>query len=477
MPTEQRGEGRDMRQRAAREEVVDVAALIDGQRLRGFSLRLVLFAFLIVVSDGFDINTVAFVGPQLIRDWHIDASALSPTFIAGLAGILLGSPLFGYVGDRYGRKPTIILALLVYGAFTWAAVLCRSVPELAALRFLTGLGIGALIPNIIALVAEFAPRRLRGTMIILMFTGVSFGGAGPGPIAAWLVPIYGWHILFVIGGLFPILVAGACLLGLPESVKYLTVKGKHDQVARMLSAMGIGVRLTAATRFVIEEERQAARFSPKLLFAGRLALLTPLLWLLFATNMMVFFFFVSWTPTLLAGANLPAAQVALANSAFQAGGIFGGWTLCRPMDRYGLAPLTLLFVLAVPIVGAIGYISLVSANVMLVFVLLAGFCVLGVQCGLNALSGMIYPTSYRSNGSGWAFALGRAGSIAGLFVGGQLIALHIAIPMLYLMAALPLVVGTVGCHWLSRAYAAEFRGTRLPPVSRGHPLPEMPPAE
>ncbi|MGO8917261.1 MAG: MFS transporter [Stellaceae bacterium] len=461
----------------AAERVVDVAALVDERRLNWFSIRLVIFAFLIVVSDGFDINTVAYVGPQLIRDWHIAPSELTQPFIASLVGILFGAPVFGYVGDRHGRKLTIILALLVYGVFTWAAVLCRSVPELTAVRFVTGIGLGALFPNIIALVAEFAPRRLRGTMIILMFTGVSFGGAGPGPISAWLVPVQGWQILFTIGGVFPILVAAACVFGLPESVKYLTVKGKRDRVVRLLAAMRSDLRFTAETRFVIEDEQQAQRFSPKLLFAGRLALITPLLWLLFIINLMGYFFLISWTPTLLASAHLPPAQVAFANTAFQLGGILGGWAVCRPMDRFGAAPLTLLFALAVPIIGVIGYLSAASASLMLLFVLLAGFCVLGIQFGINALSGMIYPTSFRSNGSGWAFAAGRVGSIAGLFVGGRLIALHIPIATLYVAAALPFLIGAVACHLLSRAYAAEFRSPAGEPAPRSRPLADPPPAE
>ncbi|HXZ02642.1 MAG TPA: MFS transporter [Stellaceae bacterium] len=459
------------------ERIVDVAALVDGRRLNWFSVRLVIFAFLIVVSDGFDINGVAYIGPQLIADWHIAPSDLTQPFVASLLGILVGAPVFGHIGDRHGRKLTIILALLIYGIFTWAATLCRSVPELTILRFLTGIGLGALFPNIIALVAEFAPRRLRGTMIILMFTGVSFGGATPGPIAAWLVPAYGWQILFTIGGVVPLLVAGVCVFGLPESVKYLTLKGKRDRVMRLLSAMRGDLHFTPETRFVIEGERQAARFSPRLLFAGRLALITPLLWLLFVINLMGYFFLISWTPTLLASAHLPPTEVAFANTAFQLGGVLGGWSVCRPMDRFGVAPLTLLFALAAPIIGAIGYLSAADARLMLAFVLLAGFCVLGIQFGINALSGMIYPTSFRSNGSGWAFAVGRIGSIAGLFIGGHLIALHIPIATLYIVAALPFLLGAVACRRLSRAYAAEFRGSAGAPTLLPRPLADLPPAQ
>jgi AAHS family 4-hydroxybenzoate transporter-like MFS transporter len=445
----------------AQERIVDVARLVDDRRLNWFSVRLVIFAFLIVVSDGYDINTVSFIAPQLIREWHItDPSALGTVFSASLVGIFFGSLIFGYLGDRHGRKLTIILSLLVYGVFTWAAVLCTSIDEFIAVRFLTGIGLGALFPNIIALVAEFAPRRLRATMIIVMFTGVSFGGASPGPVAAWLVPQHGWPILFAIGGVFPILVALASIAGLPESVKYLTVKGKREKVMRLLAAMRDDLVFAADTRFVIEGEQQEAGFSPRALFKGRLALITPLLWALFIINLMGYFFLISWTPTLLAAANLPPTQVAFANSVFQLGGILGGWSICRPMDRHGAKPLVVLFVLGVPVIGAIGFLSTVSSSLMLVFVLLAGFCVLGIQFGINALSGMIYPTSIRSNGSGWAFAVGRLGSIAGPKIGGWLIAMHLAIASLYVLAAIPFLLGAGACFLLARAYAAEFRTGR-----------------
>jgi AAHS family 4-hydroxybenzoate transporter-like MFS transporter len=337
---------------------------------------------------------------------------------ASLFGILFGAPILGFVGDMFGRKKAIILSCLIFGGFTWAGAWANSLEAMWWLRLLAGIGIGGLLPNLIALNAEFAPRRLRATMIILMFTGITFGGSVPGAVAAWLVPQHGWPIIFVIGGVAPIVMAAVAGLWLPESIKYLTVKGHATQVARILAALQPGAAVGPQTRFVLADEQHATSVSPRLLFSDGLAAITPLLWLLFLLNLMGFYFLASWNPTLLASANVSEAMAAIGTALFQIGGTIGGLTLSRPIDRKGFLPVTILFVIAVPVIASIGYVGSISTALLMLVLVLGGFCVLGLQFGLNAASAMIYPTAVRSNGSGWAFGIGRFGSIAGPYIGG-----------------------------------------------------------
>jgi AAHS family 4-hydroxybenzoate transporter-like MFS transporter len=294
-----------------------------------------------------------------------------------------------------------------------------------------------------------------------MFTGITFGGSVPGAVAAWLVPHYGWPILFVIGGVAPIVMALVAVAALPESIKYLTVKRHDVQVARILNAMQPGAGVGPQTRFVLADEPHATGFSPRLLFSDGLAAITPLLWALFVLNLMGFYFLASWNPTLLASAKVSEGMAAIGTALFQIGGTIGGLTLSRPIDRKGFLPVAILFVLAVPVIASIGYVGSISSLLLMLVLLLGGFCVLGLQFGLNAASAMIYPTAVRSNGSGWAFGIGRFGSIAGPYVGGYLIARHVPIEQLYLLAAIPFAFGAVVCFVLTRVYYARFKGHGL----------------
>ncbi len=444
-------------------ENVDVSELLDRRGISAFNIRLLVFGFLVVLFDGYDITAIGFAAPHIMRAWNItDQAAFGPALGASLVGMLIGAPLLGFMGDRLGRRWAIILSCLIFGVFTWLVAFSSTLTHLVILRLLAGIGIGGLMPNIIALTAEFAPRRFRATLIIIMFSGVAFGGGLPGAVSAALVPRYGWPVLFTIGGTIPVLVAILCLFWLPESIKYLAVRGGRQQEAiRLLSILAPDRRFDSDTQLTIHDEKQVKDFSPRHLFADGLGLITPLLWFLFIVNLMGYFFLVSWTPYLLTSAHLPMDKAAIATALFQFGGAVGGWALCRPMDRLGLMPMTVLFIIAVPAVALIGILGAISVPLLMITEFIGGFCVLGLQFGLNALSALIYPTSYRSNGSGWALGVGRFGSIIGPVLGGVLISLHLPVSTLYALAALPFLAGAIACFFLARLYVARFQGTGL----------------
>lgn len=447
----------------AQSRAVDITGLIDERGIRPFHLWLVVFAFFIVMIDGYDIVALAFAIPSLVREWHItDKAALGPALSASLVGMLVGAPALGALGDRIGRKRAIIASCILFGIFTWLTVLTKSVMQIAALRLVAGIGIGGFMPNIIALVGEFAPRRFRATLIIVSFVGVAFGGAIPGPIAALLVPTHGWQILFTIGGIVPLVVALICWLALPESIKYLTItEGRRDELVRVLRRVRPDITLDPAARFVIADEKQYHGISPRHLFADGLALITPLLWCLFVLNLMGYFFLVSWTPYVLSSSHLPLSEAAIAQTFFQIGGVIGAWALCLPIDRKGLLPIAIMFTIAVPCVGLIGYVGSVSLTLLMTVEFCAGFCVLGLQGGINAVAASIYPTSFRSNGTGWALGMGRVGAIVGPVLGGILIAQRLPVDKLFLIAAIPFAVGAVICFWLTHLYLEHFKGRGL----------------
>jgi AAHS family 4-hydroxybenzoate transporter-like MFS transporter len=306
---------------------------------------------------------------------------------------------------------------------------------------------------VVAINAESAPRHLRATLAIIAMSGVPLGGALAGFASATLVPHYGWPALFQIGGVVPVVIALAAIVGLPESIKYMALhESQRKNLARVIAAIHPG--LPANARFVIEDEKQSPASNPIYLFRNGLWLITPLTWLLFALNLMGFFFLISWTPTLLASAKLPPATGALAGALLQGGGAVGALTLCWWVQRRRFLGVSILFVLATPLVASIGFAGLYSESALLTATFCAGFLVVGIQIGINAVGAMLYPTSLRANGSGWQLGLGRLGSIVGPLVG----ALFVGLPVerLYMWSALPFAVGAVVCFAIHRLNEARL---------------------
>ena len=440
----------------ADQPVVQVSRLLDERGLSSFQIMLIVWSFFIVLIDGYDIAAIAFAAPSLAREWALKPGALGPVFSASLIGILFGSALFGFVGDRYGRKAALVWANLVFGVFTLGAAYSTNLDQMFWLRLLAGLGIGGVIPNVVAINAESAPRKLRATLAIIAVGCVPLGGAIPGFVTAALVPTHGWQIIFLIGGIVPIIIAIAAQIGLPESIKYMALhESQRGKMEKTIKAIRPDYVVPPNAKFVIEDEKQYSGFSPGHLFRDGLALITPLLWLLFALNLMGYFFLISWTPTLMTAAKLPPATAALAGASLQIGGTVGALLLCWWLQKHRFLAVAIMFVVAVPAVGAIGYAAgLASQTILLVTIFVAGFLVLGIQSGINVIGAMVYPTSLRANGSGWELGIGRIGSIVGPLVGALLIGLPVE--RLYMWSALPFAAGAVICFIIHRLNTARL---------------------
>ena len=440
----------------AQAQTVDLSRIIDSQKIGGFHIGLVIVCFIIVMADGYDIGAAAFAAPVLIREWHVSPAALGGLFSAGLFAGLFGPLILGWVSDHYGRRTAIVIGGVFFGVFTWASVLAQDLTTLIYLRFIAGLGIAGVLPITVALVNEYAPRRLRATLFVLMFSGVTFGGGLPGIVGARLMADYGWRILFTIGGIVPILVAILVLFTLPESVKFLSLKReRHPRLVALLRRMQPGLALDPASHFVIGGEDNRAKFSYTAIFKGRLAWITPLFWFSNAINLMIFYFVNQWIPTILSTNGVSVEHAGLATTAFQFAGTLGGLIIMRPLDKWGFIPVPILFAIAIPVIACIGLPGL-SEGATITLVGAAGFCLLGLQFGNIACETNVYPTYIRSWGVGSCFGAGRVGSVIGPLVGGVLIGMHLPIQQLFLIAAIPLGLGLINAIILTPLYRAEW---------------------
>ncbi|HEV2700009.1 MAG TPA: MFS transporter [Steroidobacteraceae bacterium] len=433
-------------------QTIRIDELVDGQKFSRFNFNLLFWSFLAMFADGYDISVMPFANPTLSRLWHVDAGLVGWVLTASLFGILAGSPLLGYVGDRYGRRTAILAGSVIYGVTTLTVIWEHSFWVTIALRFCTGIGIGGLMPNTIALNSELSPKRLRATLVVLMFTGITLGSSAPGLISAWMVPTFGWTVLFLVGGAVPLLVAACLYFALPESVKFL-VGHPERRVELLQTARRMRKDL------VLDDDAQfastvASHQSGSLLGIGDIfgpgfRAITPLLWMCFITTLMANFFLNSWMPLLFNNAGLTPEKAALASSLYHVGGTVGGLLISVLLDRFGFVVIAVLFVCAAPAIAAIGGGSMSYAT-LAPLAAIAGFSVLGAQFGNNAAAGLLYPTQFRSKGVGWALGVGRFGAIVGPLMGGYLIKMHLPIRELFLAASAPMWIGAVAALVLVR---------------------------
>src|ERR1700733_10232666 len=217
------------------EGTVDVTQVLDGQKITGFNVGLVILAFLVMMTDGYDLGAAAFAGPGLIKEWGLRGPELGVLLSSSLGAGLFGPPLLGYLADRFGRKRVVVSGAFAFGLFSLAAVATSSLNELVVTRICAGVALAGTLPIMVSLINEFAPKKARATMVILMFTGVTFGGGLPGIIAAKYMALHGWRILFWVGGITPLAIAAILLFALPESIKYLTLHpGRRDELVALL---------------------------------------------------------------------------------------------------------------------------------------------------------------------------------------------------------------------------------------------------
>jgi AAHS family 4-hydroxybenzoate transporter-like MFS transporter len=318
------------------------------------------------------------------------------------------------------------------------------------LRFLAGVGLYASVPNAIVLVSEFAPRRLRATWVVLMFTGFTIGAVVAGLAAASLIPAFGWQAMFLVGGIAPFAVSVCLWFALPESVRFLTLHERRwGELARVLRHMSPRTGIPADGRFVIHDETRTERFTPALLFVGSLLFITPLLWLFYIFNSVAVFFMQSWMPVLIQGLGLTAPQAALTTSVYSLGGTIGGLVTGQIIDRIGLSAVAVLPLAGAAVSAVVGLPMSVAALEAVVFA--QGFFVVGAQFACTAIAPMFYPTAYRANAEGWALAVAKIGSIAGPVIGGVLLRMHLPGYQLFYVAAVPLLFSAAFAFGLGRA--------------------------
>jgi AAHS family 4-hydroxybenzoate transporter-like MFS transporter len=435
-------------------QTLDVRELIDSRPLGGYQKWIIFLGFLIIALDGFDVAIMGFIAPQLKMDWGLSPQALGPVLSAALIGLAVGALVAGPFADRYGRRIVLVCSVFFFGLWTLATAFSTDVSMLVALRFLTGLGLGAAMPNASTLVSEYAPERSRSFLITVAFCGFSLGAAGGGFLSAWMIPNLGWQSVLVLGGVLPLIVAPILLFKLPESVSFLVAKNAPaERVRRIIERLAPG-STNANTTFTLPEAPAVSRSPARIVLSPRYRFGTLMLWTGYFLSLFLVYLFSSWLPTLVKeGGGYSVADAAIVTSMFQIGGPVGALSVGWAMDRWSRYRVIMLtFLLGGAVIFAIGHV--IHELVVLCAVAWAvGFCLNGASVGMNALAACFYPTEARATGASWMSGVGRFGAILSAFAGAQMMTLDWSFEQIFAALVIPAGLAALAIYTQCRQHA------------------------
>lgn len=422
--------------------IIDVAALIDRSSLGRFNYRVIVLSWLVTAFDGIDQLMIGFAAPYMSDELHLTRTQISYLISAGIAGMVIGGFLFTYIADRVGRRPAIIATAVAFGILTAATAAASSFEWLLFMRFADGLPLGGLIPLAWALNIEFSPRRMRSSMVTVIMLGYSFGGVVVGPLTNWLAPHHGWQGVYFVAGIATLGCAAALWIGLPESIRFLVVKGRQpERIVRMLKQIDPACDALPTDRFVLGDETAAARdFHLRELFRGRLRWITPMLWLGYLMSSVIIFILTSWSPIIFESLQFSRHTAALVASFTAALGAVAALVLMRFTDRLGPAAITACSGLAVPVFLVLGF-DFVPHELFLYVAVVGAVLISGMHYGWHSIAGIYYPSAIRASGGGWASSVAKFGAILGPIIAGFFLSSGAPVVMIYaLLAVCPAVV-------------------------------------
>jgi len=418
--------------------------------------------FCVVLLDGFDTAAIGYIAPRLMAEWGQGKGQLAVVLSAALVGLTFGSMAAGPIADRFGRKRPLVAAVLLFAIASLFAAGAGSMAQLTLFRFITGIGLGAAMPNAITLVNEYSPSARRATLTNGMFCGFPLGAALGGFIAAWMMPHWGWRSVLLAGGVAPLLLGVVLLLALPESVRFMVARGwPAMRIRRVLSLIG---PVGNAQFFCLTESRPAGADlgGARAVLSRQYAFGTAMLWIAYFMGLVIFYALVNWMPVLFHEAGLSSKDATMVAALFPLGGV-GAVALGWLMDRY--SPDKAVAVGFALTAGAIFMIGQVGADLtaLVVVVLVAGTLMSTSQASLPSLAAQYYPTSARASGVAWMLAAGRLGGITGSFLVAQLAALQLGFSMILAVLAIPGLIASAALFAKQRSSTRSTQWAAEPP--------------
>ena len=425
-----------------RSPAVNVQTFLNEHPFSRFQWLIFAMCFVVVLLDGFDTAAIGFIAPSLTTEWNISKPALGPVLSAALFGLAFGALLAGPLSDRLGRRVLLIISVLIFGIACFCSAFSVSLDQLTVLRFVTGLGLGAAMPNSVTMMSEYCPDGWRATLTNFMFCGFPLGAACGGFLAAWMIPHFGWRSVLLLGGSVPLLLCVLLVVTLPESVRYMVAKGHPVEKIRATLRRIAGSAVNAGSFFMTEQaSAPAGKGGIRIVLSRSYIVGSIMLWLAYFMGLVIFYASVNWMPLLLKEAGLSPQSATLISALFPVGGV--GAVLCGfLMDRFNPnRVITACFALTAISVYGIGQ-AVGNVGWLVIIVLAAGVLMNTAQSSLPALAAAFYPTQGRGTGVAWMLGVGRFGGIAGSFLVAELTRRHFTFGGIFTVVA---VAGVIAC--------------------------------
>lgn len=419
---------------------VNIDAFIDNAKFTSFHWTVLLWCLLIIIFDGYDLAIYGVALPLLMEQWSLTSVEAGWLASSALFGMMFGAIGFGTLSDKLGRKKTIMLCILLFAGFTFLGAFAESPLQFAVLRFIAGLGIGGVMPNVVALTTEFAPKRMKSTLVAIMFSGYAIGGMASALLGRALVPVHGWEMVFMLAGI-PILLLPIIWMMLPESLFYLKRSHRDEEAKKIITKIDPSYE---GKDFEIEPIATHAEDAAPLqaLFQQGRATSTIMFWVAFFMCLLMVYALASWLPKLMIGAGYSLGASMLFLFALNIGGMVGAIGGGILADRFHIKPvLVTMFTLGALSLVLLGFNS--PAPVLYTLIAIAGASTIGSQILLYTFVSQYYPSAVRSTGMGFASGVGRIGAIVGPVLTGALLGLQLAHQMNFMAIAIPGIIAAI----------------------------------
>lgn len=441
---------------------ININTLIDEAKFTPFHWGVLFWCLMIIIFDGYDLVIYGVALPLLMQEWALSAVQAGLLASTALFGMMFGAMTFGTLSDKLGRKKTIMICVAIFSGFTFLGAFATNPVEFGILRFLAGLGIGGVMPNVVALMTEYAPKRIRSTLVALMFSGYAIGGMTSALLGAWLVPQFGWKIMFYIA-IIPLVALPLIWKFLPESLMYLTNKKELEQTRNIVQKISPTQALNGDTEFVLNEVIKGDEAPVKALFQQGRAFSTFMFWIAFFMCLLMVYALGSWLPKLMiqAGYSLGASMIFL--FALNIGGMIGAIGGGALADRFHIKKvLTIMFICGAAALILLGFNS--PQIVLYTLIAVAGAATIGSQILLYTFVAQYYPSTVRSTGMGWASGIGRIGAIVGPVLTGALLTMNLPHQMNFFAIAIPGVIAALAIFMVNLKASVDAKALTEPAV-------------
>lgn len=420
---------------------IDLHKLADEARFNRFHGLVLFWCALIIIFDGYDLAVAGIALPSIMKQMGVSPTNAGFMVSSALFGMMFGAIFLGTIADKIGRKRAIAICIGLFSVFTAAAGFTNDPVTFSAMRFLAGLGIGGVMPNVVAQMTEYSPRKIRSTMVTLMFSGYAVGGMLAALLGKGLIEAYGWQSVFLAAGL-PVLLIPFILKSMPESMPFLIKSNALAPLKVIALRLDPSYRAASGDHFDLPRSDQSAGAPIGRLFQEGRGFSTVMFWIAFFMCLFMVYALSSWLTKLMAGAGYSLGSaltfVLVLNFGAMLGAVGGGWLADRFHIKYVLVGMYVLAAVSITLLG-----FQVPTAVLFLLVGLAGASTIGTQIVTYAYVGQFYPMAVRSTGIGWASGVGRSGAILAPIVIGTLVGMALPLGQNFMAIALPGVIAAL----------------------------------